>query len=388
VSGSPGTQNDVDIYLLNSSRSRILAGSTFGNVGGDAVEIFAFTNSGAKPLNVNLMIVKFSDTDPTPGLIKYIYFGSATINEFNTNSSTIFGHANAAGAEAVGAAAYFETPAFGVSPPVLESYSSAGGTPILFDLGGNPISDPRANKPGIVAPDCANTTFFVSGVDLEPDAVPNFCGTSAAAPHAAAVAALLLDLKPILTPTQIYETLEDTAIDMRTLGFDNDSGFGLIQADEALPFALHIPGINTVGLYNPAEGFLFLKNTNSGGDADIAFQFGPGGAGLEPLVGDWNGDGVDTIGLYDSGTGVFFLRNTNSAGPADLAFQFGPGGAGLEPLVGDWNGDGVDTIGLYDPVTGVFFLRNTNTGGVADVAFQFGPGGAGFIPLVGDWDGQ
>jgi Domain of unknown function (DUF4214)/Subtilase family len=234
VSGSPGTQNDVDIYLLNSSRSRILAGSTFGNVGGDAVEIFAFTNSGAKPLNVNLMIVKFSDTDPTPGLIKYIYFGSATINEFNTNSSTIFGHANAAGAEAVGAAAYFNTPEFGVSPPVLDSYSSAGGTPILFNLAGNPTSDPRTNKPGIVAPDCANTTFFVSGVDLEPDAVPNFCGTSAAAPHAAAVAALLLDLKPTLTPTQIYETLEETAINIGAPGFDNDSGFGLIQADAAL----------------------------------------------------------------------------------------------------------------------------------------------------------
>ena len=43
-----------------------------------------------------------------------------TIQEFATNSGTLYGHANAVGAEAVGAAAYFNTPAFGVSPPVLE----------------------------------------------------------------------------------------------------------------------------------------------------------------------------------------------------------------------------------------------------------------------------
>jgi subtilisin family serine protease len=170
-------------------------------------------------------------------LIKYIYFFSGsppTIKEYNTNSSTIFGHANAAGAEAVGAAAYFDTPPLGVSPPVLEPYSSSGATPILFDLAGNPTSDPRAVKPEIVAPDCADTTFLVSEVDLEPDGFPNFCGTSAAASHAAAVAALLVDLKPTLTPIQIYDTSENSAIDMGIPGFDNDSGFGLIQADAAL----------------------------------------------------------------------------------------------------------------------------------------------------------
>lgn len=67
------------------------------------------------PVNVNLMIVKFSRADP--GLIKYIRQGPATVNEFDTQRSTIFGHKNAVGAEAVGAAAYFNTPVIGVSPP-------------------------------------------------------------------------------------------------------------------------------------------------------------------------------------------------------------------------------------------------------------------------------
>jgi hypothetical protein len=65
----------------------------------------------------NIMITKFDG--PNPQRIKYVWFGGAnvTINEFDTRSSTLYGHANAAGAEAVGAAFYGNTPAFGVSPP-------------------------------------------------------------------------------------------------------------------------------------------------------------------------------------------------------------------------------------------------------------------------------
>jgi hypothetical protein len=55
-----------------------------------------------------------------------------------------------------------------------------------------------------------------------------------AAPHAAGVAALLLQAKPGSTPLQIYAALENTAIDMGASGFDYDSGFGLVQADTAL----------------------------------------------------------------------------------------------------------------------------------------------------------
>jgi hypothetical protein len=54
-------------------------------------------------------------------------------------------------------------------------------------------------------------------------------------------------------------------------------------------------------------------------------------------VGDWNGDGVDTVGVYNPITGVFFLKNTHDEGFADIVFQFGPGAAGFEPLVGDWD---------------------------------------------------
>jgi hypothetical protein len=41
----------------------------------------------------------------------------------------------------------------------------------------------------MAAMDGANTTFFTADSSVDPDTFPNFFGTSAAAPHAAAVAA-------------------------------------------------------------------------------------------------------------------------------------------------------------------------------------------------------
>ena len=124
-------------------------------------------------------------------------------------------------------------------PPQPEPFTSLGGIPTLFDLMGNPISELRA-KPEITGPDGGNTTFFLNQ-DPEGDGWENFFGTSAAAPHAAGVAALMRELDGSLTPDEIYSILEQTAIDMDDpltpgfdTGFDHLTGHGLIQADAAL----------------------------------------------------------------------------------------------------------------------------------------------------------
>jgi len=232
----PGSRNDVDIFLTNDPATTVVAYSIDNNIGSDPVEILYYYNPmGSRNTHFNIVIENVQGTPPK--LIKYVLFDfEGTINEYDTESGTIYGHANAAGALAVGAAAYYETPEFGVDPAQLEYYSSAGPMVVLFNEEGGFSGPEVREKPEIVSIDGANTTFF--GTDVEPDGFPNFFGTSAAAPHAAAVAALMIEANPLLSPDDIYSILKDTALDMEESGFDYDSGYGLIQADLAVEEAL------------------------------------------------------------------------------------------------------------------------------------------------------
>lgn len=62
----------------------------------------------------------------------------------------------------------------------------------------------------------------------------NFGGTSAAAPQAAGVAALVLSVNPNLTESQVRGILQQTATDMGTSGFDNTFGYGRLNAQAAV----------------------------------------------------------------------------------------------------------------------------------------------------------
>lgn len=234
--------NDLNIYLLDTN-SKVLAQST----GSAPIKILTFFNNGSYASDTfNLLISNPKGT--APERMKYIVDNPTTgfqINEYNTQSSTIFGHKNASKVVAVGAAPYYLTPVYGTTPAKLEPASSVGGTPILFDPMGNRLPKPEARyQPRIVAPDGANITSNTnvgSDIQLDPDNFPNFFGTSAAAPHAAAVAALLLQANPYLHPAEINTILEQTAQDMDDpktpgfdVGFDYASGYGLIQVDRAV----------------------------------------------------------------------------------------------------------------------------------------------------------
>jgi len=246
VAKGSGATSDLDMFLVGLSLTP-LAFSIDKNIGRDPIEVLRYTNPGPGT-TFSLAITHL--LGPRPRLLKYVYLGDGvTVDEYATHSSTLYGHPNASGAQAVGAAFYVLTPAFGVFPPLLEPFSSAGPTPILFDHTGAPLTQLRL-KPEWVAPDGANTTFF--GQDIpdpgdgsDMDNLPNFFGTSAAAAHAAAVAALLLSADPTLSPSEIQGLLETTAIDMGPTGFDYDSGYGLLQALPALVQAIQHDVVNT-----------------------------------------------------------------------------------------------------------------------------------------------
>jgi hypothetical protein len=139
-----------------------------------------------------------------------------------------------------------------------------------------------------------------------------------------------------------------------------------------------------------------LRNTNSGGSAQIAFLYGLAGDPANPssfdfpIVGDWDGNGTDTAGVVRVRPGqlTFLLRNSNTPGSAQISFSYGRFGF---PIVGDWDGNGKDTPGVVrddgrDPGNKIWLLRNSNSAGLADLSFVYGRGGD--VPIRGDWNGD
>lgn len=142
--------------------------------------------------------------------------------------------------------------------------------------------------------------------------------------------------------------------------------------------------IDTPGLYRQSDGFAYLRNSNTQGNADRTFFFGD--PGDVPLAGDFNGDGCDTLSIYRPSEARFYIINAlgkdgGGLGSADYSFLFGD--AGDKPVVGDWDGDGIDEIGLHRETSGFFYYRNSLTTGIADGQFYFGNPGDRFV--AGDW---
>jgi hypothetical protein len=119
-----------------------------------------------------------------------------------------YGHNSAAGA--IGVAAY---PFF--APFVPEAFTSPGPSTIYFDKDSKRLRRVEyRQKPDLAAMDGANTTFFTSDTTVDDDTLPNFFGTSAAAPHAAAIAALVLDAAGgpgSVKPRKMREILQNSA---------------------------------------------------------------------------------------------------------------------------------------------------------------------------------
>ena len=146
------------------------------------------------------------------------------------------------------------------------------------------------------------------------------------------------------------------------------------------PNSLSVPSFpenaDRIGQHNPNAGMWELAGVDApfyyGDPSDIA------------MACDWDQDGTTTVGLYRGTSGFLYLRQTNSFGIADISIFYGiPEDL---PLCGDWNGDGTETVGIYRPSEARFYLRNSNTQGIADFTVDYGT--FGDIPLAGDWDGD
>lgn len=130
---------------------------------------------------------------------------------FPPNVPTLIGHAAAANAIGVGAYVYDWT---GKQPyqPQFEFYSSPGPATMYFDAQGNRLTEGETRlKPEISGVDGVATTFFGGAYN---GSKYSFFGTSAAAPHIAGIAALMIEAAGgpgKIAPDLVKKTLEDTA---------------------------------------------------------------------------------------------------------------------------------------------------------------------------------
>ncbi len=144
-------------------------------------------------------------------------------------------------------------------------------------------------------------------------------------------------------------------------------------------------GVDTPGLYRQSDGYVYLRNSNTQGVADVQFFFGD--PGDVPLAGDFDGDGCDTVSVYRPSEGRVYVVNELGAGDAglgaaDSSFSFGA--PGDRPVVGDFDGDGADSVAMHRAV-GSVFLRNELSGGPADAELALGE--AGDVVVAGDFGG-
>lgn len=204
------TTTDFNVLLFTEDGDYLGAVGDDNTLTGQPNEVFGLPGPPDFFPKVQLVLAK-ANPEPTPVTeIAYINNGDIYTEEyFDPTAPATYGHATAAGANGVAAIDPFR-------PYVNEYYTSpGGGLKFYFNRNGQRLKNPQTRlKPDIASTDRGNTTFFVADDLRDDDSFPNFGGTSAAAPHAAAIAALMLDQAGgpgSLTPDEVKSTLKATA---------------------------------------------------------------------------------------------------------------------------------------------------------------------------------
>lgn len=331
------------IYSLASGSPVLVGGANSAGVGQDPVNVVSYTNNTG---STSFALVFFVDAGTaTTDMFKVIALNTSQVTFTGAGagigSGTIFGHNGAPLANTIGAIRYSNTPAFGSPTPVQESFSSYGGQVYYYDADGNALASPvLSGGVDFSAPDGSGT------------AVPGFApfyGTSAAAPNAGAVGALMLAADARLVPVQVTYILSTTAIaTANTL----NGGAGLVDANAAVGLA-HLAA--TTPIFTGQAGTLLWASTGNWSDNAV-----PSGTETVTLS--------DGLGLFEGGYTVTLDAATVSIGTLVV-----DGGALAAPVLSVGSGhsialqDGTIGVGGID-VAGSLLdggaLATTGTGGV------------------------
>ncbi|MCG2827279.1 MAG: S8 family serine peptidase, partial [Thermoplasmatales archaeon] len=94
---------------------------------------------------------------------------------------------------------------------------------------------------GRIKPDVCAVGVSVTSAQANTNGYVTWQGTSMATPHVAGVYALLLEYNPSLSPSQIKQIIEDSAIDKGDAGTDNTYGCGVVECIGAVN---HVAPVN------------------------------------------------------------------------------------------------------------------------------------------------
>jgi hypothetical protein len=219
------SDNDYDLFLTNRRGTVLFGAST--DLQDGAGDPFESIGSGFNDAGRQLIIVRSPGSQD-----RYIHLNANRGRLEHVTAGQISGHAAARGAIAAAAVdARGKSAGFDGTESV-ETFSSDGPRRVFFEADGSAITPgdlsssggELRSKPDLAAADCVSTA--TPGFDP-------FCGTSAAAPHAAAIAALLIERaggSGVADPSEIDSALRDAARDIEAPGDDRDAGAGIADA--------------------------------------------------------------------------------------------------------------------------------------------------------------
>lgn len=243
------SSNDYDLYLLDSAGNVLRSSQNYQTGTQDPYERIDIPAGS----NLRLAVVKFAGADRYFSLsaLRGRFKNQTGLTAYTTPGVT-FGHSAARGAFSVAAAPAGDPLPFDLEtgdPPnpagpfpnafdsssKWERFTSDGPRKVFFEANGTPITPGNFSstggevrqKPDITAADGVQTTV---------DGFQPFFGTSAAAPHAAAIAGLVLSGNPGIDPAEVRDALTSTAIDIGAPGVDGVTGHGVILADRVLGY--------------------------------------------------------------------------------------------------------------------------------------------------------
>ena len=241
-----GIATDLDFCVLNHSTGAVIACSAADSIlTQKAFEAWSISGSGS----ADLVVARYAGTG-TPRFKTISWRSALTAVEYATGSGgdvvgpTTFGH-NASRSGATVAAIPYN------NASTLETFSSRGPAtycwgPVDGTTPAAPLSPCETATVDMSATDGVVNSFFGSG------SPHRFYGTSAAAPHAAAISALVLEQAPCLTPAQVLAAMETTALPVGAFGADA-KGAGRLDADAAIGAAGSC-GVPTVTSVTPPGG--------------------------------------------------------------------------------------------------------------------------------------